>query len=118
MAKGTRDQSNDTGQRQGGGYDRPEGCLLRLFWMAFGNLGLLMFAMLIFQRRSFSAIDAGYWAVVAALVGARYADIACFDGRTTSGAPATMQHFRRYVLALLAVAAGLWGCVHLLRILV
>ena len=114
MGKGTRDQSTSTGQGQGVGYDRPEGCLLRLFWMAFGNLVLLMLATLIFQRRSFSALDAAYWAVVAALAGARYADIARFDGRTTSGAPATMQHLRRYVLALLAVAAGLWGCVHLL----
>jgi len=35
--------------------------------MAFGNLVLLMLAMPIFQRRSFSAIDAAYWAVVAAL---------------------------------------------------
>lgn len=114
MRKETRNQSTTTGKGEGVEHDRPGGCLIRLFWMAFGNLALLMLALLIFQRKGFSALDAAYWAVVAALGGARYADIARFDGLTASGEPATMRHFRRYVLGLFAVATGLWVCMHLL----
>jgi hypothetical protein len=98
-------------------YDRPGGCLLRLFWMAFGNLALVLIALVIIERRDFSAVDVAYWLVVVALVIARYVDIARFAGRTASDEPATLRHFRRYALGLLASAAALWTCVHVLNYL-
>ena len=97
-------------------YDRPEGCLLRLIWMAFGNLASLALALLIFQRHGFSLLDLAYWGVVVALGSARHADIARFQGLTINGEPATMQHFRRYLLVLFLVAAALWVSVHTLHL--
>jgi hypothetical protein len=94
--------------------DRPGGCLLRLFWMAFGNLALFMVAVVIIGRRAFSVLDGAYWLIVVALLAARYADIAVFAGRTTEGAPASMQHFRQYAFRLLIIAALSWGGAHLL----
>lgn len=99
------------------GQDRAAGCLLRLFWMAFGNLALLMLALVIFQRGGFSLLDGVYWAVVVAPAGARYTDIGRFGGLTTSGEPATMRHFRRYVIGLVLLAAGCWASVHVLSVL-
>lgn len=98
-------------------HDRPQGCLLRLFWMAFGNLALLALALLIFKRRGFSFLDLAYWGVVVALGSARHADITRLQGLTINGEPATMQHLRRYLLGLFLVAAALWISVHALRLL-
>ena len=95
-------------------YDRPGGCLLRLFWMAFGNLALILITLLIIERRAFSALDGAYWLIVVALVVVRYVDITRFAGRTASYEPATMRHFRRYTLGLLAGAAAAWTCIHAL----
>ncbi len=98
-------------------YDKPQGCFLRVFWMAIGNAALLTLAWFIFQQDSFSLLDGVYWAVVASLAGARHIDIARFGGLTVDGAPATMQHFRRYVLGLLLATAALWITAHVLRLL-
>lgn len=95
-------------------YDRPGGCLLRLLWMAFGNLALVMIAIVIIERRDFSAVDVAYWLVVVVLVVARYLDITRFAGRTASDEPATMRHFRRYALGLLVSAAAVWTGAHVL----
>ncbi len=97
--------------------ESPGGCLLRLFWMAFGNLALVMIAIMMIQRRGFSALDAGYWGVVVALVIGRYVDITRFGGRTASAEPATVDHFRRYAVGLLTTAAAVWACVHVLTYL-
>lgn len=113
VAKHSRDQRTAEGKDETIEYARPEGCLLRLFWMAFGNLALLILAILISERGKFSALDVGYWAVVAALIAARHVDIARFEGQTSHGEPATMQHFRGYVVRVLVVAAALWASAHL-----
>jgi hypothetical protein len=83
--------------------------------MAAGNVGLLALAWLICQRHRFSLLDAAYWAVVAVLAGARYADITRFGGTTVEGAPATMRDFRRYAVGLLLAGAALWATVHVVR---
>jgi hypothetical protein len=98
-------------------HDRLQGCLLRLFWMAFGNMALLALTLLIFERHGFSLLDLAYWGIVVALGSARYADIARFQGLTTSGEPATTQHLRRYLLGLFLATAGLWLLVHALGFL-
>jgi hypothetical protein len=113
----TRDRPTPVERGSAVSQDRPAGCLLRLFWMAFGNFALLFLSVLIFKRDDFSALDAVYWALVMALGSARYADIARFDGLTTSGEPATMEHFRRYSVGLFVGAAALWACTHVLRLI-
>lgn len=95
-------------------YSPPQGCLLRLFWMAFGNLALLGVAALIFERKAFSIIDAIYWLLVIALASARYIDIRRFNGLTVEGEPATAVHLRLYIVKLIILAAVLWVVVHLL----
>jgi len=93
-------------------YSRPQGCLLRLFWMAFGNLALLAMAALIADRGRFSPLDGVYWLVVAALGLARYLDVRRFEGQTIEGEPATPLHLRRYLTTLGVLATGLWVVVH------
>jgi len=96
-------------------YDRPQGCLLRLFWMVAGNLALLALILSIFNQGGFSFLDAIYWLVVGALAATRYVDIRRFAGLTVHGTPATMTDFRRYGTRLLMVATGLWIVVHALQ---
>lgn len=103
--------------RQLAEFDRPGGCLLRLFWMAFGNMALVLITTVIVKRGAFSAVDVAYWLVVVALIVVRYVDITRFAGRTASYEPATLRHFRRYVFGLLASAAAVWTCIHVLRYL-
>lgn len=95
-------------------YTPPQGCLLRLFWMAFGNLALLAVAGLIVERNAFSIFDAIYWLLVIALAAARYADIRRFNGLTVDGEPATAVHLRLYLIKLIILAAVLWAVVHLI----
>ena len=96
-------------------YDRPEGCLLRLFWTVAGNLALFAVVLSIFNQDSFSLLDVVYWAVVVALAVSRYIEITRFAGQTLDGKPGTLADFRRYGIWLLAVATGLWISVHVLR---
>ena len=96
-------------------YDRPEGCLLRLFWMVAGNLALFALVFSIFNQGGFSLLDGAYWLVVVALAASRYVDIKRFAGLTIHGTPATQAHLRRYGTWLLIVATGLWIFVHVLQ---
>lgn len=95
-------------------YTPPQGCLLRLFWMAFGNLALLAVAALIVQRQAFSSFDVLYWVLVIVLAAARYLDIRNFNGLTVDGEPANAVHLRLYIVKLVILAAVLWTLVHLL----
>ncbi|MGH2373237.1 MAG: hypothetical protein ACRDIC_07110 [bacterium] len=96
-------------------YDNPQGCLLRLFWMAFGNLALLVLILSISSRHGFTLLDGLYWVVVTALASVRYIDITRFAGLTVDGTPATKHHFRRYATWLFVVAMALWIATHLLQ---
>ncbi|MGH9147011.1 MAG: hypothetical protein ACRD1Q_09900 [Vicinamibacterales bacterium] len=68
-------------------YDNPQGCLLRLFWMAIGNLALLVLILSISNQQGFTLLDGLYWVVVTALASARYIDITRFAGLTVDGTP-------------------------------
>lgn len=95
----------------------PAGCLLRLVWMLLGNFVLAIVLIAIAQGAGggwFSWLDAVFWFVVAGAIAARYADIAHFHGRTADNQPADLGHWRRYALALLAIAAAAWVGAHLL----
>lgn len=94
-------------------YTQPAGCLLRMFWMAAGNLALFLMVVLIVQRRGFSILDGVYWLIVAALIAARYVDITRFDGLTASAEPATRRDLGRYALGLVVAATAVWLVAHL-----
>lgn len=94
--------------------DPAAGCLLRIFWMIIGNVILLFSAYGITQQQDslLSIADIFYWVFVAALLGARYADIRYFGGMTAEGAPATIADWRRYALVVLIICTGLWLAAH------
>lgn len=115
MVKRPEDRSNPAEHGQQVKYDNPQGCLLRLFWMAAGNLALLGLILSIANGDGFTLLDGLYWAVVAALVSTRYVDIVRFGGLTVDGTPATKEHFRRYTAWLALVALALWITTHLLQ---
>ena len=115
MPKKIEDRSNPAQSTPQVAYDRPEGCLIRLFWMVAGNLALFALVLSIFNQGGFSLLDGAYWLVVVALAASRYMDIRRFAGLTIHGNPATLAHFRSYAIWLLVVAAGLWIFVHVLQ---
>jgi hypothetical protein len=94
------------------------GMLLRIFWMLLGHVMLATFAGLILKRGDFSGLDFAYWATVAALVVARYTDITRFGGTTSDGRhPATLDHFHRFALYLIACASAAWIALHAWNVL-
>lgn len=115
MAKRIEERTNPSEHGQQVHYDNPQGCLLRLFWMAIANLALLVLVLSISNQQGFTLLDGMYWLIVSSAAGARYVDISRFGGLTVDGTPASMTHFRRYVMSLFLVALGLWIGTHLLQ---
>jgi hypothetical protein len=95
--------------------DTMTGCLLRLTWMAGGNLALFFVAIAIAQSDGWQPTwrDAAFVAVALALIAVRLVDIRMFEGRDTEGKPATMANWRRYAVRLIAVAVSLLLPAHL-----
>lgn len=88
---------------------------LRVVWIILGPAMLFALAMLIVQHRGSWMVEVGYGAALVLVLTARYVDISRFDGTTDTGEPATMEHFHRYAVRLILIAAALWGLVHLAR---
>lgn len=91
------------------------GILLRLTWLMFGNVLLMALAVAIAERRSagfLTIVDAAFWILVAGLALARYVDITRMKGQTASGEPATVGHWRRYLLTLLPLSIVVWIAAH------
>ncbi len=109
--------SNQSESKHNGTEPAPIGCsglVIRMIWLLAGNAALFMLAVLIFQKRGFSALDAGFWAIVVALVLLRYVDITRLKGLTANSEPATLKHWRSYVVKLLLISGTMWGLAHLL----
>ena len=87
----------------------PAGCLARLVWMLIGNLALVVLAFAIYESTGWTIADPAYWLIMALVIGARYVDIAKFEGTTMNDEPATMAHFRRYALLVLLAGAALYA---------
>ncbi len=87
------------------------GCLpllLRLTWMAFGNLALFLCAGLIIKKSAPVLADTAYFAVAAGLILVRYLDITRYKGLTSDEKPATLADWRRYSILLSILAVGIW----------
>lgn len=114
MAGQRRRAGNSTGSAEQEArleYASGAGFLLRLFWMAFGNLLLLYLAGSIMRDSvwALSSRDLAYWLTVVALVVARYVDVARYEGLTISSEPATQAHVRRYAVGLFVIAMFVWA---------
>ena len=82
-----------------------------------GNVIIFFLCLKIFQKNGFSILDAAFWVTVAAMVLVRYIDITRFNGQTSDNQPATLAHWRKYILLLLAVSAAMWVLAHALAYL-
>jgi hypothetical protein len=89
----------------------------RIYWMAIGLLVLLSLGMAIAVGgfKSISLLHILYWCTAASLIIVRYIDIRKFAGETVDGQPATMQHWKRYSLTVVAGCAVLWALALLAR---
>src|SRR5690606_21775350 len=90
------------------------GALLRIFWMFFGFAVLGLVAAVTAYRTPGepSWRDVLFWAVVAALVAARWIDVERYDGRTADGEPASFADVRTYAVKVGVLALALWGAAH------
>jgi hypothetical protein len=91
------------------------GCLVRMLWMAVGNLILVLSAIFIAQDKtgfSLTTTDAVFWATALCLPVVRYVDIRYLDGKTSDSQPATMTHWFRYTAMVLGGSAALWLAAH------
>jgi hypothetical protein len=88
------------------------GCLpilLRMFWMMFGFVGLLILAAFVAKGTAPVVMDVAYFAVASGIIAVRYVDIAKFKGQTAEGKPATLADWRRYALMMAVISGGLWA---------
>jgi hypothetical protein len=95
------------------------GCLVRLLWMAVGNLVLVLLAIGIFQNRAgfaLTSLDLFYWVTAFGLLALRYVDIRFLNGKTGDNQPATMNHWVRYAAVVLGISFVMWAIVHLVSI--
>ena len=82
--------------------------------MLFGNVAMLFSTVSISKHKDsvLSRADLIFWIVVAFLIAIRYIDITKMDGLTASEKPATITHWRWYVVYLAIFASVLWGIAH------
>ncbi len=73
------------------------GCLLRLYWMLFGNVFVLAAGAMLIKTGNFVLYGSIYLLLVASLIAARYFDITCCNGyKGDDSGPATKEDFRKY----------------------
>ena len=86
-------------------------CLVRLGWLAGGNILLTSVAILIArsERWTLTAKDVAFWLILALAVALRYVDWRRFSATTADGEPATPHDLRRYAAVLVGTWSALWG---------
>ena len=93
------------------------GCLLRAFWMFFGNavLALLLIAISRWDNGLLAPASIGFWIVVGLVVYARYVDVTRYEGTTGEGdRPATLLDVKRFSTWQVVIAGSVWVLVHAL----
>ncbi|MCC7011128.1 MAG: hypothetical protein IT454_01085 [Planctomycetes bacterium] len=102
--------SNELATHGHGSENSLAGCLSRLFWMAGGNVGLLLLAILIAQQPtwSLSVRDALFWAIALAVLLVRYVEVTRLGGLDVDGKPVTHRGLSRYLAGHLAASSALW----------
>lgn len=90
----------------------PTGCMpliLRLTWMAFGNIALFLCAGLVAKRTAPVVMDIAFFAIAIGLIVVRYLDITRFKGQTAEEKPATLARWRQYSVLLAIISFVLWA---------
>lgn len=84
--------------------------LCRMFWMAFGPVGILFSAAGISKQPSwtYTILDAVYWGLVVLAVVTKFVHVRVFHGMNTENRPSTMADGWAYLLKLGGIAIGLW----------
>lgn len=87
---------------------------IRMLWMFVGNFGMLLLLLHIARNKetTFSPYDVIYIVLIPVVVFARYLDVTRYHGMTTYGEPATLAHWRRYAVVVVAVAIVGWLAAH------
>ena len=91
------------------------GIMARVWWMFLGNVIFAFCLVFIYDSKGgfLHAADMVFWVTVASLVLVRYLDIRFFNGRTaTDDAPASIRHWVRYTVLLVACSAAVWALAH------
>jgi hypothetical protein len=83
--------------------------LVRLAWMAYGNVALLFCWAGVANGKAPVETDILFFVIAAGLVVVRYIDITKLGGQTAKGEPATLAHWWRYAIIMTIVSIGLWG---------
>ncbi|MFH0918971.1 MAG: hypothetical protein V1913_01300 [Fibrobacterota bacterium] len=96
------------------------GLFLTLFWVLAGNCSLIYIAYSIGFRKN---IEPARYAIlyvlnILALMAARYLDIRFYQGNTTEGEPATLEHWMAYTRKLFIIAFLLLIVVFLVRVFI
>lgn len=84
--------------------------LSRVFWMMVGPLVLFVLALTIANRGNgwFTTPDVAFLAILVGMIVARWLEFQFGQPQTSTGAPATAEHLRRYVPVTLAVGLLTW----------
>ena len=82
----------------------------RLLWFLIGPAALLVTTFGIVTAGSgwLTVLDAAFVVIVALMIWGRWKEQRSGRATLTTGDPATWEHFRRYVRALVGVALGIW----------
>lgn len=88
--------------------EQPKGILARLYWVLFGNAGLVGTGAWMFYEESLVP-DVFFWLFAGSLLAVRYVDIYRLHGTTFRGQRASKATWWRYSVMLLAVSAAVWG---------
>lgn len=94
----------------------PAGCLLRVFWLLIGNAAIYLALATIAATRPPlpSPLDFVVGITLILMIAARWLDITRNDGRTASGEPATLRHWRRHAVMLVGVTLTAWALAHII----
>jgi hypothetical protein len=103
--------------RSNGNSTQVAGCLVRIFWMVFGNLILVLTAIAIIQTQAGFALtfrDAIFAATAVFMPAVRYVDICFLHGKTSDGQSATLSDWNRYAATVLGASLALWLLAHVI----
>ncbi len=88
----------------------PFGALLtRVYWMVLGHAAIIISAFFIVSNKSPRIAHTLYVLLVACLILVRFIDIKIYHGETSEGTVATMAHWRRFSVIVIAYSILIWA---------
>ncbi|MDD5772386.1 MAG: hypothetical protein PHX78_02855 [bacterium] len=93
------------------------GMLIRIYWMVFGNFINILIAINIVVKKhnSIMLLSIFYFMNIIGLIISRYIDIKYLNGQTTEYEPATMNHWKNYLIKTTGIYLGLWIIVYFMK---